>query len=442
MTWLTELIEGLGRTIHGAILSLVQNEKLASMLDEVVFSLVIIGIFLFMVKVAKRLMNRLAAKLESWRGTRIPPLKIQTFELISAEQLTNILKWLVDKVKLLIYLMLPYIFIPIFFSYFPRTRGYVLKYLDYIVAPFKTIFQGILAFIPNLVFIVITIYLVRYLIKLMRLIFTEVQTGRVTFPGFHRDWAQPTFKLLRFLAVVLTVVLISPYIPGFGSPAFQGISIFFGLLLSLGSTAAIANVVAGAALTYMRPFKVGDRVRIADTVGDVIEKTLLITRVQTIKNVEVTIPNSMVLGSHMINFSVLAQEGRLIIHTAVTIGYDVPWRQVHELLIEAAKATPGIVPEPAPFVLQTALNDYSVAYELNAYSADAQHILGIQSELHQNIQDKFNEAGVEIMSPAFSAIRDGNQATIPEDYLPKKYEAKGFRIFPLEKLLKLNDSSS
>lgn len=442
MTWLTELIEGLGRTIHGAILSLVQNEKLASMLDEVVFSLVIIGIFLFMVKVAKRLMNRLAAKLESWRGTRIPPLKIQTFELISAEQLTNILKWLVDKVKLLIYLMLLYIFIPIFFSYFPRTRGYVLKYLDYIVAPFKTIFQGILAFIPNLVFIVITIYLVRYLIKLMRLIFTEVQTGRVTFPGFHRDWAQPTFKLLRFLAVVLTVVLISPYIPGFGSPAFQGISIFFGLLLSLGSTAAIANVVAGAALTYMRPFKVGDRVRIADTVGDVIEKTLLITRVQTIKNVEVTIPNSMVLGSHMINFSVLAQEGRLIIHTAVTIGYDVPWRQVHELLIEAAKATPGIVPEPAPFVLQTALNDYSVAYELNAYSADAQHILGIQSELHQNIQDKFNEEGVEIMSPAFSAIRDGNQATIPEDYLPKKYEAKGFRIFPLEKLLKLNDSSS
>ena len=442
MKWLTEMIEWLGRTIHSVIMSLVHSERWAAVLDEVVFSLVFIGILLFMIKIAKKFMNRLKAKLESWRGTRIPPIKIQTFEVVSAEHLTNILQWLVDKGKILVYLILLYIFIPIFFTYFPRTRSYVLKYLDYLTAPFITIFHGIISFIPNLVFIAITIYVVRYLIKLMSLVFSEVQKGRVTFPGFHQDWAQPTFKLLRFLAIVLTVVLISPYLPGFGSPAFQGISIFFGLLLSLGSTAAIANVVAGAALTYMRPFKVGDRVKIADTTGDVIEKTLLITRVRTIKNVEVTIPNSMVLGSHMINFSILAREGRLIIHTAVTIGYDVPWRQVHELLIEAAKATPGIVPEPAPFVLQTALNDYSVAYELNAYSADAQHILGIQSELHQNIQDKFNGAGVEIMSPAFSAIRDGNQATIPEDYLPKTYEAKGFRIAPLENLLKLKDSPS
>lgn len=144
----------------------------------------------------------------------------------------------------------------------------------------------------------------------------------------------------------------------------------------------------------------------------------------------------------MINFSALAQEGRLIIYTSVTIGYDVPWRQVHDLLIEVAKATPGIVPEPPPFVLQTALNDYSVTYELNAYSAEAQQILGIQSKLHQNIQDKFNEAGVEIMSPSYSAIRDGNQATIPEDYLPKNYEPKSFRLLPTENILRLKENPS
>lgn len=442
MKWLTEMIYWLGRTIHGAIMSLVQNERWAAILNEVIFILVFVGILSFMLKITKKFMNRLKAKLELWRGTRIPPIKIQSFEVVSAEQLTNILQWLVDKGKILVYLILLYIFIPIFFAYFPRTRGYILEYLDYFVAPFITIFHGIISFIPNLVFIAIAIYIVRYLIKLMRLIFLEVEKGRVTFPGFHSDWAQPTFKLLRFLAIVLTVVLISPYLPGFGSPAFQGLSIFFGLLLSLGSTAAIANVVAGAALTYMRPFKVGDRVKIADTMGDIIEKTLLITRVRTIKNVEVTIPNSMVLGSHMINFSALAQEGRLIIYTSVTIGYDVPWRQVHDLLIEAAKATPGIVPEPPPFVLQTALNDYSVTYELNAYSADAQQILGIQSKLHQNIQDKFNEAGVEIMSPSYSAIRDGNQATIPEDYLPKNYEPKSFRLLPMENILRLKENPS
>jgi len=229
-------------------------------------------------------------------------------------------------------------------------------------------------------------------------------------------------------------VLISPYLPGFGSPAFQGLSIFFGVLLSLGSTATVANVVAGVAITYMRPFKVGDRVKIADTVGDVIEKTLLITRVRTIKNVEVTIPNSMVLGSHMINYGALADEDGLILHTSVTIGYDVPWKKVHGLLIDAAHATKNVLREPAPFVLQTSLNDYSVAYELNVYTAKANALLGSLSELHQNIQDKFNEASVEIMSPSYAALRDGNQLTLPEDYLPRTSSPKGFKILPTESL--------
>lgn len=299
-----------------------------------------------------------------------------------------------------------------------------------ILAPLETLFHGIVAFTPNLFFIAVILVIIRYVLKFFKLIFGEIHSGRVSFSGFQQEWALPTYKLVRFLLIAMAVVLVSPYLPGFGSPAFQGISIFFGLLLSLGSTAAIANMVAGVALTYMRPFKVGDRVKIADTVGDVVEKTLLVTRVQTIKNVEVTIPNSMVLGSHMVNFSVLAQQGRLIIYTAVTIGYDVPWRQVHDLMLAAGRATPGVVLEPGPFVLQTSLNDYSVTYELNVYTNDAQHLLKIQSDLHQNIQDAFNAAGVEIMSPLYAAVRDGNQVTIPEDYLPKNYMPKGFRILP------------
>ena len=438
MDWLRELIENLGNVVNSFILSVTKSERLAASLDDVIFSLIFLVFLIFTMRLARRLLNRLIRKLESWRGTKIPPIRVQSFELISADRLTDTLKWAVQKTKIVVYLILLYIFIPVFFSYFPRTRYYVLGYLDYFIAPFRAIFQGILDFIPNLVFIAITIYVVRYVLRLLRLFFSEIESGRITFKGFHKDWAAPTFKLSKFLLIVFTIVLISPYMPGFGSPAFQGISIFFGILLSLGSTAAIANIVAGAALTYMRPFKVGDRVKIADTVGDVVEKTLLITRVQTIKNVEVTIPNSMVLGSHMINFSVLAQESKLIIHTSVTIGYDVPWRQVHELLIGAAKDTKGVVQEPPPFVLQTALNDFSVAYELNAYTADAQHLMGIQSELHQNIQDRFNEAGVEIMSPTYAALRDGNQVTIPNDYLPKTYEAQGFKIASLPALLNLN----
>lgn len=435
MGWAKDLIAGLAESVRGLILSVTRSERLAESLDDILFTIMFFAFLFFTMRMARRLLNRLINKIESWRGTKISPIHVQSFEIISADRLTNALKWTVQKTKIIVYLILLYLFIPIFFSYFPGTRYFVLGYLDYFIAPFQAIFRGILDFIPNLIFIAITIYVMRYVLRLLRLLFSEVKTGRVVFSGFHKDWAEPTFKLSRFLLIIFTIVLISPYMPGFGSPAFQGISIFFGILLSLGSTAAIANVVAGAALTYMRPFKVGDRVKIADTVGDVMEKTLLITRIRTIKNVEVTIPNSMVLGSHMINFSAFAEESRLIIHTSVTIGYDVPWRQVHELLLAAARATQGVVPEPPPFVLQTALNDFSVAYELNVYTAEPQLLLVIQSGLHQNIQDAFNEAGVEIMSPTYAAVRDGNQVTIPDDYLPKTYEAKGFRISSLPGLL-------
>jgi small-conductance mechanosensitive channel len=399
---------------------------------RILLAMLVVGALALFVAVANRLLRRIDAKLESWRGTRIPPIRVQTIEIISADRLTDMLKWLVRKSRLLVWLVGLYIFIPLILSLFPQTRGLVTRYLDYLIAPLYRLAWGFISFIPNLVFIVVVIVVMRYVLKLLRLIFTEVQKGKITFSGFHQDWAEPTFKLLRVLLIVLAVVLVSPYLPGFGSPAFQGISIFFGILLSLGSTAAIANIVAGVAITYMRPFNVGDRVKIADTMGDVMEKTLLITRVRTIKNVEVTIPNSMVLGSHMINLSALARQSGLILFTAVTIGYDAPWRQVHDLLIAAARATRDLMSDPPPFVLQTSLNDFSITYELNAYTANVKELLHIQSELHQNIQDRFNEAGVEIMSPTFSAIRDGNQVTIPEDYLPKTAPVKGFRILPVD----------
>jgi small-conductance mechanosensitive channel len=201
------------------------------------------------------------------------------------------------------------------------------------------------------------------------------------------------------------------------------------LLFSLGSTSIVANIVAGVILTYMRPFKVGDRVKIADTTGDIVEKTILVTRIQTIKNVLITIPNAMVLGSHIINYSSSAGSSEpLILHTAVTIGYDAPWRKVHELLIAAAQATEHVLAEPKPYVLQLSLDDFYVRYELNAYTDSPRTMARIYSDLHQNIQDMFNEAGVEIMSPHYKAIRDGNQTAIPEESLPGSYVAPSFRV--------------
>ena len=234
---------------------------------------------------------------------------------------------------------------------------------------------------------------------------------------------------MRFLILAFVAVVIFPYLPGSESPAFRGISIFLGVLFSLGSTSAVANIVAGTILTYTRAFRVGDRIQIADTTGDVVEKTLLATRVQTIKNELITVPNAMVLGSHITNFSAASAGGReLILHTTVTIGYDAPWRTIHELLIAAALRTEGILKEPAPFVLQTALDDFYVHYEINGFTGQPAQMAVTYAQLRQNIQDSFNEAGVEIMSPHFSSLRDGNRKAIPDPYLPGTYAAPSFRV--------------
>jgi len=238
----------------------------------------------------------------------------------------------------------------------------------------------------------------------------------------------PTYKIVRFFILAFALTVAFPYIPGSKSEAFKGVSIFLGVLFSLGSTSTISNVMAGLSITYMRAFKVGDRVRIGDTVGDVIDQSLLVTHVRTIKNEDVTVPNSMVLGAHIVNYSARAKEEGLILHTAVTIGYDAPWRTVHELLVESARKTPCILVTPAPFVLQTALNDFYVTYELNAHTDEPRQMVNTYSALHRHIQDTFNEAGVEIMSPHYAQLRDGNRTAIPDAYLPKEYVPRSIRV--------------
>ena len=195
---------------------------------------------------------------------------------------------------------------------------------------------------------------------------------------------------------------------------------FVGLIVSLGSSTVIGNVMAGLVITYMRPFKLGDRIQLNETTGNVIEKTPLVTRIRTTKNEVVTIPNSFIMSSHTVNYSASAREYGLIIHSEVTIGYDAPWRKVHQLLIEAALNTPGVTDDPRPFVLETSLSDWYPVYQVNAYIREADRLGEIYSNLHQNIQDVFNAAGIEIMSPHYMAMRDGNETTIPKDDLREK----------------------
>jgi small-conductance mechanosensitive channel len=248
----------------------------------------------------------------------------------------------------------------------------------------------------------------------MRLFFLEIEKGTLRFKGFYPEWAQPTYKICRLLVVAFAAVVAFPYIPGSDSPAFKGISIFVGVLFSLGSSSAIANIIAGFTLTYRRAFKIGDRIKIADFVGDVVNTRLQVTHLKTIKNEEITVPNSMIVNSHVINYSSLAQEKGLILHTSVTIGYDASWRQVHAMLLMAAEKTSGLMRAPAPFVLQKSLDDFYVTYELNAYTDAPQAMAQIYSDLHENIQDAFNEHGVQIMSPHYE-MDPGQIKVVPKE---------------------------
>nr|WP_255578154.1 mechanosensitive ion channel family protein [Chitinophaga sp. sic0106] len=331
-------------------------------------------------------------------------------------------------IRIAVILLILYLTLPIIFSIFPWTEGLADTLLHWTLDPLKAILTQTLAYLPKLLTILVIYLITRGLVRLVGFLSKEVANGNLVIKGFYADWARPTASGIKFLLYAFMFVIIFPYLPGSDSKVFQGVSVFLGILFSLGSSSAISNIIAGFVITYMRPFRIGDRIRLGEITGDVIEKSLLVTRLRTIKNEEITVPNASILNGHTINYSTSSQDLGLILHTTVTIGYEVPWNIVHELLIKAAMVTDGVIKDKAPFVLQTALNDFAVAYEINVYTDQPGKMAVIYSELHRQIHIAFNEAGVEIMSPNYYAHRDGNHSTVSADQLPKDYQAPPFNV--------------
>jgi len=313
-------------------------------------------------------------------------------------------------------------------GFYSSTREISLTSTKWVFSQLELLATSGLDYLPNLLVLAVIVLLTHYVLRLVRLIFSQIRKGDLKIHGFYPDWAEPTDKLIRMLVLVLALIVAFPYLPGAKSPAFQGISIFVGVLLSLGSSSAVANAIAGVILTYMRSFLMGDWIQIGDTMGEVVERNLLVTRLLTPKSEIITIPNSTVMSGSVKNYSTEAKKAGVIFYTTVSIGFDAPWRTVHQLLVSAALATEHVLRQPAPFVLQRSLDDFYVTYELNAYTDTPREVLNIYSDLHRNIQDKFNEAGVEICSPHFSALRDGNSIAIPEQYIKPGYTPPGFRL--------------
>ncbi len=423
-----ELAADYKKIIGDAIMYYKSQTSSLSILKSVALALLVIAIIGALLAYTRKLFLWTALKIEQQQGKRIKGIVIKNYTLFDAGRQVKALLLVNTFIKWFIILLIIYITLPILFGLFPWTRNFANTLFEFILKPVKGIAFGLWHYLPNLITILVIIFVFHYVFIGLHFLKTEIGRGKLRLRGFYPDWANPTYQIIRVMITAFEIVVIFPYLPGSDSPVFRGVSVFLGFLFTFGSAGSLSNIIAGLVLTYMRLFKIGDRVKIGDVTGDVIEKSLLVTRIRTIKNEIISIPNSTVMSSHTTNYSSDAPKKGLIIHTTVTIGYDVPWRDMHQALIDAALKTDLVLKKPKPFVLQTSLDDFYVSYQVNAYINEANKQAIIYSDLHQNIQDVCNERGIEILSPHYRAERDGNMTSIPVGYLSKDYTAPAFNI--------------
>jgi small-conductance mechanosensitive channel len=356
---------------------------------------------------------------------QLAKLEEVSHKTIDAGQMWRWLDGALDGLRLLTVAIIGLVWAESSLGLFPWTRAFAQSLFNLLVNPVRSLAEGFMDSLPDLVFLVVLYFVIRFILRVVRLYFLRIDSGRIVLGGFEQDWALPTYRILRLLIIAFALVVAYPYIPGSGSEAFKGVSLLFGLVFSLGSTSFIANAIAGYSLTYRRAFRLGDIVRIGDILGEVTDMSVMATKVRTPKNEEVNVPNSIVVSSAVTNYSALQAGPGLILHTEVGIGFDTPWRQVEALLLMAADRTTELLKDPAPFVLHKALGDFAVTYELNAFSRDAARMPRAYSALHANIQDVFNEYGVQIMSPAYVADPDQPKVVSKEDWYSDPAKAPG-----------------
>ncbi len=351
--------------------------------------------------VLRRGLKALRSLLERRYHARVRAVSVGSFEVVRQEQLWGMVQSAVSIIGAASVVLVLFLYLRRALALFPWTRGIASQLTAWALDPLTKLGSALVDMLPNLFFLAVLFVLTRAVLRVMRLFFSAAARPDAAIKGFHAEWAEPTYRLARLLVVALAIVVAYPYIPGSSSPAFRGISLFAGVLFSLGSTSAVANLIAGYILVYRRTFHEGDVVKIGDVVGRVTLVRLQVTHIRTIKNEEIIVPNSTIVNSEVINYSSLAATDGLILHTTVGIGYETPWRQVEAMLLEAAARTPGIRQEPKPFVLQTELGDFAITHQINVYCDTARTMAITRAALHRCILDVFNEYGVQIMTPAY-----------------------------------------
>jgi small-conductance mechanosensitive channel len=376
-----------------------------NIIKHILLFVLVVAVQYVLIRLTNYAYRKLKLKLDAIKTRFLKPVCIKKYEFLSIARQEKVIFFVLNILRYVIIAIQLIISIPLIFSIFPQTEDLAMQIFSYILNPVKKIFWDIVHYIPNLFVIAIICLIIRYTLKGIGYLAGEIEKGRLKITGFYPDWAKPTFGIIRFLLYAFMIALIYPYLPDSNSRIFQGISVFIGLIVSFGSSSAIGNLIAGIIITYMRPFQTGDRIKINDTIGNVLERTPIVTRIQTLKNEIITIPNSTIMNSQTTNLSLSAKTKGLIIHIDVAVGYEIAWRQAHQLLIDAAENTPDVLPDPKPFVHEKTFSDFYVVYEINAYINDAYKLSDVTSDLRQNIQDKFKEAGISIMSPHYYDVK-------------------------------------
>jgi len=402
-----EILEKTELAIESAAIRMLDNLNL---LQRLAVALAIIAGQILMIRLVWFLFKRLDSKLENSTKQKIKPLIIRKFTVLTAKQVVQVIVYLLNIIKYFITAVQLFITLPIVFSLFPATRELAHTLFFYILNPLKDIAVGAFMYIPNLFKILIFVIITRYSLKGLKYLAVKIEKGKLIIPNFYTEWAAPTYRILQVLLWAFTIAIIYPYLPGSDSRAFQGVSVFIGVIFSIGSTSAIGNLVAGFVITYMRPFKIGDRVKINDLTGFVVEKNLMVVRLKTHKNEYVTFPNLTILNSSTINYNTSSDEDEegLILFAEVTFGYSTPWQTVHDILINAALATSHIQKKPKPFVLQTRLDDFYACYQINCYTKDVSKVPLIYTLLYENIQNGFREAGLDMTSAHYRVITNAS----------------------------------
>ncbi|MCL2182592.1 MAG: mechanosensitive ion channel family protein [Chitinispirillia bacterium] len=410
VSWTDKIYGSVSAYIHGLdVLNILKMVGLSLAVLLVLFVLYRLTNHIFLKVIDRRLLEH--------RGTWFKGIRFRNIDILSSAQLIRAALLTSRILRYAIYALLLYIALPLIFAIFPATRSLAGTLFSWIVTPVIAILQGFVAYIPKLLRIAVIIIVMRYILKFLRYFAQEIEAGRLVIPKFYPDWAHATYTLLRIFIIAFTIVLIFPLLPESESAVFKGVSVFIGVLFSIGSSSVISNMVAGMVITYMRSFKVGDRIKVGEVYGDVVEKTLFVVRVKTVKREVITIPNSAILSSNVINYSTEAHKEGIILSMDVSVGYDVTWQRAHELLIEAALKTGYVLPDPKPFVLTKTLADSAAVHSICIYTKHPDRQALIYAELNCRILDIFMREGIEMIVPAYDFLRnDKEKSTLPEEF--------------------------